>query len=295
MTDSIKIGLALGSGGVRGFAHLGVLDVLEQEGLRVDVITGASVGATLGAMYAFRPKLAPNLTHVQNYLHSEIYDHAKIKYLQESEESRQSLYDKFKVRLAKGAVFATSLTRESLIDEATLRSNVQYLVPPVNIEDAFITLGVVSFDITTGEEVVLTEGPLVDAVMASCAIPGVFPAVIHGDRQLMDGGIVDPVPCSAARKLGADVVIAVDVTPNLDAYGTMSGTYEVAMRAADISRQRLKSLLLEEADVVIPVDGSEVFWADFTRFEHCVELGREAGEQALPEIRRLLASRQSTQ
>lgn len=286
----MKTGLALGSGGVRGFAHFGVLEVLEREGLMVDVITGASVGATLGAMYAFRPKLAPNLTHMQNYLHSEIYDHAKIKYLQESEESRKSLYDKFKVRLAKGAVFATSLTKESLIDEATLRSNVQFLVPPVNIEDAFIKLGVVSFDIATGEEVVLCEGPLVDAVMASCAIPGVFPSVTHGERQLMDGGIVDPVPCNAARKLGADIVIAVDVTPNLDAYGTMSGTYEVAMRAADISRQRLKSLLLKEADVVISVDGSDVFWADFTRFDHCVDLGRQAAEQALPEIRRVLSA-----
>ena len=282
------IGLALGSGGVRGFAHLGVLEVLEREGIQPAAIAGSSVGAAIGAMYAFRPKLAPNLTHVRKYLQSELYDSTKLGYLKQSEENRKTIYDKLRVNLAKGAVLATSMTRASLFDSDTLRANVSYLVPPVDIQDALIPLAVISFDLTTGEELVQTEGALIDAVMASCAIPGVFPAVDVNGRQAMDGGIVNPVPSDRARALGADLVIAVDVTPQIAPLPALTGSYEVAMRASDITRQRLKALLLREADLVIQVATSDVFWADFTRFDDCVDLGREAAEQALPAIRRLM-------
>lgn len=282
------IGLALGSGGVRGFAHLGVLEVLEREGIQPAAIAGSSVGAAIGAMYAFRPKLAPNLTHVRKYLQSELYDSTKLGYLKQSEENRKTIYDKLRVNLAKGAVLATSMTRASLFDSDTLRANVSYLVPPVDIQDALIPLAVISFDLTTGEELVQTEGALIDAVMASCAIPGVFPAVDVNGRQAMDGGIVNPVPSDRARALGADLVIAVDVTPQIAPLPALNGSYEVAMRASDITRQRLKALLLREADLVIQVATSDVFWADFTRFDDCVDLGREAAEQALPAIRRLM-------
>ena len=282
------IGLALGSGGVRGFAHLGVLEVLEREGIQPAAIAGSSVGAAIGAMYAFRPKLAPNLTHVRKYLQSELYDSTKLGYLKHSEENRKTIYDKLRVNLAKGAVLATSMTRASLFDSDTLRANVSYLVPPVDIQDALIPLAVISFDLTTGEELVQTEGALIDAVMASCAIPGVFPAVDVNGRQAMDGGIVNPVPSDRARALGADLVIAVDVTPQIAPLPALNGSYEVAMRASDITRQRLKALLLREADLVIQVATSDVFWADFTRFDDCVDLGREAAEQALPAIRRLM-------
>lgn len=284
----MSIGLALGSGGVRGFAHLGVIEVLEREGIEISAIAGSSVGAALGSMYAFRPKLAPHLTHVKHYLESELYDTTKLDYLRRSEETRQNLYEKLRVRFAQGAVLATSLTRESLFDNTVLRDNVRFLLPPVNIEDAFIRFAAISFDLATGEEMVFDRGPLIEAVMASCAIPGVFPAVELDGRKLMDGGIVNPVPCDHVRELGANTVVAVDVTPTLDGLPKLSGSYEVAMRAADISRYRLKSLMLERADVVIEVDTAEVFWADFTRFDDCVERGRQAAEGALPAIREAL-------
>ncbi len=284
----MKVGLALGSGGVRGFAHLGVLEVLEHEKIPVDVLVGSSVGAAISAMYAFRPKLAPNLTHVQQYLHSELYDATKLNYFRQSEESRKNLYDKMRILFAQGAVFATSMTKNALFSEEILRKNVQFLLPPVNIEESLIKMAVVSFDLKTGEEVLLTEGSLIEAIMASCAIPGVFPPVEKEDWLLMDGGIVNPVPCDHVRQLGADVVIGVDVTPSPDPLQTLSSSYEVAMRAGDISRHRLKSILLQEADAVISVDATDVFWADFSRFEHSVEVGRQATRQALPAIRRLM-------
>ena len=289
--SDLRVGLALGSGGVRGFAHLGVLEVLEREGVPIHAIAGSSAGAAIGAMYAFRPKLAPNLTHVRRYLQSELYDTTKLDYLRRSEESRQNLYEKLRVRFAKGAVFATSLTRPSLFDMHVLRDNVRFLVPPVNIEDAFIPFAAVAFDLENGDEIVFDRGPLPEAVMASCAIPGVFPAVEHEGRKLMDGGIVNPVPVEPVRNLGANFVLAVDVTPTIEPLSGAVGSYELAMRAADISRYRLKALLLEQADLVIPIDTADVFWADFDRFEDCVERGRQAARAAIPAIRRALNER----
>ncbi len=284
----MKIGLALGSGGVRGFAHLGVLEVLEKNAFPIDAIVGSSAGAAFGAMYAFRPKLAPNLTQVRNYLLSDLYDATKLNYLRQSEETRNTLYEKMRIRLAQGAVFATSMSKSALMNEDVLRKNIQYLIPPVNIEESLIPFAAVTFDLASGEELLLRDGPLVEAIMASCAIPGVFPAIRHAERLLMDGGIVNPVPCSHARSLGADKVIAVDLTPQPDALRPLGTSYEVAMRAADISRFRLKSLLLADADAVIPVPLEDVFWADFSQVEHCIEAGREAARKALPRLQRLL-------
>ncbi len=285
----VKVGLALGGGGVRGFAHLGVIEVLEREGVPIDLIVGSSIGAAVGSMYAFRPKIAPSITQFRHYLHSELYDNTKLAYLRQSEESRENLYEKLKIRFAQGAVFATSLSKTSLFSEETLRKNVQYLIPPVNIEESLVPVSIITFDLCTGKEVVLTEGPLLEAVMASCAIPGVFPPIEREDMQLMDGGIVNPVPCDVARRQGAEVVIAVDLSPEPDPLAQLSNSYEMAMRAADISRFRLKKMIIQDADVVIPVETSEVFWADFSQFDHCVEVGRRCAQAALPRIRKVLS------
>ncbi len=286
----MQIGLALGSGGVRGFAHLGVLEILEQEGIEIGAIAGSSAGAAVGAMYAFRPKAAPNLTHLWRYLHSELFDATKIGYLRQSEESRKNFYDKMRVRLAQGAVFATTMTKPSLFSAETLRKNVEFLIPPVNIEESLIPFAAVSFDLSNGEEVVLRQGDLISAIMASCAIPGIFPGVDRDQALLMDGAIVNPVPCDHVRSLGADLVIAVDVSPSPDALQPLGNSYEIAMRAADISRFRLKSLMLKDADVVIPVNLQDVFWGDFSSIEHCLDMGREAARRALPTIRAALGT-----
>lgn len=292
----MKLGLALASGGAKGFAHLGVLEVLERENINIDILTGSSVGAVMAAMYAFRPKLQPSITQCKNYLHSSLYDNTKLTYFKQYEDGAQTLYDKLKVTLGKSAVFTASFAKYSLFDISVLQRNVEYLVSPVNIEESIIKLGIVVFDLRSGQEILLTEGPLVEAVMASAAIPGIFPHIpgdrlgLSEDMMLMDGGIVNPIPADHARALGADIVIAVDIAPEPDSMPTLNNTYEVAMRAADLSRIKLKNRIIKDADVVIPVDTRNVFWADFSMFEESLELGRRAAEAALPKIRNALAA-----
>ncbi len=292
----MKLGLALASGGAKGFAHLGVLEVLERENINIDILTGSSIGAVIASMYAFRPKLQPSITQCQNYLRSSLYDNTKLTYFKNYEDGAQTFYDKLKVTLGKSAVFTTSFAKYSLFNIGVLQRNIEYLISPVNIEESMIKLGIVVFDLKSGKELLLKEGPLVEANMASAAIPGIFPHIpgdrlgLPSDMMLMDGGIVNPVPADHARDLGADVVIAVDISPEPDPMPPLTNTYEVAMRAADLSRLRLKDRILKDADVVIPVDTKKVFWADFTKFDECLDLGREAAEKALPAIRKAMAN-----
>jgi NTE family protein len=178
--------LALGGGGVRGLAHIGILSVLEREGIRPAVLAGTSMGGLVAA--AFAVGLSPEaltrevseFTHLRRLLTLVDFAPARRGLLQ-GDRVRNFLVDK----LGRDTTFA----------------------------DLPLPLGLVAVDIDSGEEVVLTQGPLVDAVLATCAVPGVFSPVRLGDRYLSDGGILNNVPADVARRLGAEVVIAVDVGP----------------------------------------------------------------------------------
>jgi len=185
-----RLGLALGGGGVRGLAHIGILRVLEREGIRPAVMAGTSMGGLVAAAYAagLSPQALTDevseFTHLRRLL--TLVDLAPARRgLLQGERIRSMLIDK----LGKDTTFA----------------------------DLPFPLGLVAVDIDTGEEVVLTRGSLVEAVLATCAVPGIFPPVRSGDRFLSDGGILNNVPADVARRLGAEVVIAVDVGPEFGA------------------------------------------------------------------------------
>jgi NTE family protein len=183
MTNEVRIGLALGSGGARGAAHTGVLKVLEREKILPTVVAGSSIGSLIGAAYAVGKPTA----------------------------------DMEKEWLAVGVSkvlrgFMPTFPSAGLSSGHELRKLLPGLFGDIAIEDLAMPFAAVACDIDTGEPVVITKGPLVDAILASTAIPGIFFPVRRESRILVDGGMVDPVPVSVCRALGADVVIAVDIT-----------------------------------------------------------------------------------
>jgi len=189
MDDAAKrkrpaVGLALGSGGARGSAHTGVLRVLEREGVEISMIAGSSIGALVGATYAAG---IPT-------------DQVEREWLQTDG-----------ARLLR--TFLPTFPRAGLSSGNELRRYLFDLLGERKIEDLPIPYAAVTCDIDTGETVILDRGSLVDAVRASTAIPGVFHPLRHGERLLVDGGLVDPVPIATCRDLGADIVVAVDITP----------------------------------------------------------------------------------
>jgi NTE family protein len=250
-----KIGLALGSGSARGLAHIGVLKVLKKEGIQVDFIAGSSIGSLIGVLYAngIDPEMMEGLA-----LHLK----------------RKHWLD-FTV---PGYGFITGEKVKELIMLLTHRKN---------LEDLQIPMAVIATDLLTGERVVFNEGNAADAVRASISIPGVFTPVVKEKQVLVDGGVVERVPISIVKEMGADIVIAVDVLPQKRNPMRIKSIFDVIMHSLEIMERRV----FDEqrlADVLIQPDVSNIHPADFSQVAECVQKGEEAAQNALEEIQKLI-------
>ncbi len=202
-----KVGLALGGGGARGWAHIGVIEALEEAGVRVSYVAGASMGALVGGAYA-AGKL-PLLREFALQL-----------------DWKQVLYYFLEV----------NFPRSGLIDGTRIAAFVRQQVSRSNIESLPLPFATVATDVMTGREVVMKKGDLIEAIRASISIPGIFTPVNREGAVLVDGGLVNPVPVSVAREMGADFVIAVDLNQ-----GALGRPRRPKARAARPAAQRLES------------------------------------------------------
>jgi NTE family protein len=257
-----RVGLALGGGGARGFAEVGVLRVLAEEKIPVDVIAGTSVGALIGALYADRP------------------DVFALEYEALALEE-EDLLDRSLLSLISGGGYAKG---ERI--EIFLKARLKHAA----IEDLPLRFAAVATDLASGATVAFERGPIAPAVRASAAIPGIFAPVALGGRLYVDGGVSNPVPADVARRLGAELVIAVSIpreTPKEPPRTEVGVTLQsIAIMAAEIGRCRER-----EADVVIIPEVGDVAFDDFTQKRRLIEAGMTATRAALPEIRRALAAR----
>ncbi len=256
-----RVGLALGGGGARGFAEIGVLRVLEQEKIPVDLVVGTSVGSLIGVLYADTGRVI-DLEFVAFAIEEEdIFD--------------TSLLSFFSGGLVKGERLERFLER-------TLRHR--------RFEELPVRFAAVAVDLRTGRDVLLASGPIAPAVHASCAIPGVFVPVELDGVTYVDGGVADPVPAAAARRLGAEVVRAAAI-PAAIPDQPPSNPVQVALHAANIQAAHIGRLRAAEADVVITPEVGDVAYDDFSQKRRLVDAGIAATEAALPAIRAAIAAR----
>jgi NTE family protein len=256
-----KVGLALGGGGARGFAEVGVLRVLEQEKIPISFVAGSSVGSLVGALYADTGRVLDAEFHAVAVTEEDLFDYRAL------------------------AVFSGGFVKGERLRQflgANLKSR--------TIEQMRIPYAAVAVDVATGRAVAFQRGPVAPAVHASCAIPGVFVPVSIGERTYVDGGVVNPVPADVARSMGADVVIAVSIPP-LTRRSVPTNPIAVAYQAVTIMSAEIARLRAREADVVISPDVGDVAYDDFTQKKRLIAAGEEAARKALPEIRALLAAR----
>lgn len=251
-----KIGLALGSGSARGFAHLGVLKVLEEHNISIDFIAGSSMGALIGALYAAGQTI------------EDIHRMAKVL--------RSKYYIDFTV--PKMGFIAGNRAKE-LIEIFTYQKN---------IEETTIPLAVIATDLIKGEKVIFKEGPICDAVRASISIPGVFVPVKMGDKLLVDGGVMDRIPVSVAKEMGADIVIGVDVSP-IEPKAELHSIIDVMIQSIDILQFELVKYRQVGADVMIRPKVEGFSSSDFSDFEEIVTLGEQAALASLPAIKQLIS------
>jgi NTE family protein len=255
------IGLALGGGFARGFAHLGVLQVLEQNHIPISHIAGTSVGSILGAAYASGAPLARII------------------------EACRTL--RFR-HIARWRV-----SRLGLASNHRLGNLIERVFESRRFEDLRIPLAVVATDLTSGEPVMFTQGNLVDAIRASCAFPGLFEPVEIGTRCLADGGLVAPVPTRAARDLGAVTVIGVSVGMQDGHRGAPTNIFQVVSRAVSAAQKHQLEVWERHADLVLRPDVQHLAWDDFERAEEAIAAGAAAARGALPRIEKLLGQKVS--
>ena len=257
------VGLALGGGFARGFAHLGVLQVLEQNEIPISHIAGTSVGSILGAAYASGAPLSRIIATCRTLRFRDI---------------------------ARWRV-----SRLGLASNQRLGSLIERVFESRQFEDLRIPLAVVATDLTSGEPVVFTQGNLVDAIRASCAFPGLFEPVEIGTRCLADGGLVAPVPTRAARDLGATSVIGISVGMQDGHRGAPTNIFQVVSRAVSAAQKHQLEVWERHADLVLRPEVQSLAWDDFDRAEEAIEAGATAARRALPRIQKLLGQTEEPQ
>ena len=280
-----KVGLVLGGGGVRGFSHIGVLKVLEEEGIDIDLIVGTSAGALIGGAYASGQTPDEIERKIDAYLQSPEFDDSRMKsiglfFTQEE----KNILKKAQQFIMNRVLFVQAFFKPSILPSHDFLSLMNYFLPDLDIKETRIPLHVVSTDLISGKKIVFSEGSLRKVVLASCAVPGAVEPVRYGDWLLADGGITSLVPVHAAREAGADVVIAVTVDRDLQTNLRIETAKDVVFRAGEITPSVLEAAELADADVIIRPQVGNLHWMDFKRAVDLVKAGESAARDSLKSI-----------
>lgn len=263
----IRVALVLGAGGARGWAHLGILKVLEEENIHIDMIVGTSIGALVGGIYA--RTASTTLT-------------------------QQWTIDRFPTKFkARRRIFDYTLPFRSILRGRKIFRMLRDGLEDADFLDLVIPASIVAVDILTGEEVLLEKGKICDAIMASIAVPCLFPPIRLENRWLMDGGLVNPVPVDVALQKGANTVIAVCVARKAEhtPYAGTPGVMEVLYRAINIVHAQVTKDFAQQADVVIYPNVSSVGLVDFHMGQVLMRAGIEACREHIADIQQKIASK----
>ena len=252
-----KLGLALGGGAARGFAHIGVIQVLEEAGIRPDLVVGTSAGSLVAALYAHGKNGAELAT--------------------------------LALTMDEGAITDWAYPSRGMIRGEALARYVRDATAGLAIEQSKLRLGIVATDLDSGTAVLFERGDTGQAVRASSSVPAVFQPVKIGSREYVDGGLVSPVPVRFARQMGAEMVIAVDISTPPDGNAT-GDTLKLLLQTFAIMGKSINQFELQGADVVLRPVLVGVSSADFTSRVRAIRAGREMAAALLPEIKAKLAA-----
>ncbi|KKI93755.1 esterase [Bacillus sp. SA1-12] len=261
MTKEPKIGLALGSGGARGFAHLGVLKVLRDAGIQVDLIAGSSMGALVGCFYA-------------------------------SGLSIERMYQ-FALAFKRKYYLDFTVPKMGFIAGNRVKELIRLFTHRKTFSELDIPVAVVATDLYDGSKVIFKDGPVAEAVRASIAIPGIFvPEKING-KLLVDGGVVDRVPVSVVKDMGADIIIAVDVS-HVKRNEEITSIFDVIMQSLDIMQDELVHHREIASDIMIRPHVEQYSSRAFTNIKEIIEIGEKEALQHVEKIHTLIAKWKET-
>jgi NTE family protein len=260
MNDKTKIGLALGSGSMKGLAHIGVLKVLLREKIPVHLVAGSSIGALIGALFCCG--------------------------------TNWDILEKFVYQLRKSHLIDLTVPKKGLIEGRKIHDMLKLITQAKNFSDLAIPLAVTATDLEKGELVVIKEGSVADAVRASISIPGIFKPVKWQSRTLVDGAVLERVPVSVVREMGADIVLAVDVKGKKnDSPVQINNIFEVIVHAIDLLNDKAFYDSCAGAEVVIMPELPNVGLFNLELAEETIKAGETAALNQVAMIKALLAGK----
>ena len=263
----INIGLALGGGGARGLVHIGVLKSLKKQGIPVHMVAGASIGATIGAMYA--ATLDPDWVEkrFRQFVQSDLYKKIGLDRLVPTDQPNSSIFQTAATYVKNQIIVNLANDRLGILKQDRLLQVLEYLIPVKTFEELKIPFSCLTLDLNSGEDIIFKTGDLVEATLASSAIPGFIPPVEKNGLLLTDGSVSCPVPVITVRKMGADFSISVNVGMNNFETLQNPNLLQVLGRAEQITSTRLGELKANTADITIRPNTMDVYWAEFNKID----------------------------
>ncbi len=282
-----KIGLALGGGGARGLSHIGVLKILEAARVPIAMIAGTSIGALVGGCYALRPDAIELERRVREYIESPQFKNTGLDRFKRPEPA-ENFFGQVAKYVRERIVINLAHSRLSVVGADRMGRVVEAVLDDRRIEDTKIPLLIVATDLHTGDDCIMREGSIREAALASAAIPGFLPPVKQNGHLLVDGAVTAPVPVRALQDAGMDIIIAVDVGQEISTQPEAQNIVDIMFRTNSITSHKLKTLLLEAADVIVRPDVGHIHWADFQNIRDLIEEGERAAREKLPDILELI-------
>lgn len=285
--ENQKIGLALGGGGARAFVHLGVIARLEEAGLQPGWISGSSMGAVLGALYAADPVADRSIPKILEYFQkSSLFGGLTRQSKGDGLHKRPGFFGVAARKMATCSVAATISMRLGLRKMNPVNKAIDHHFGTHNtrFEDLRLPFAANSLNLTKALLAEHSSGPLAPALKAGVAIGLIFAPYMWDGDQHADAAPIAPVPVSMCRTLGAEKVLAVDICAPVDRPMECYSGFDVVRRILSVQSELLNNAEIDNADVVLKIDCSDVFWGDFSHIDQLYERGRKATEAVLPEI-----------
>ncbi|MBU1076229.1 MAG: patatin-like phospholipase family protein [Spirochaetes bacterium] len=284
-----KRALALGGGSARGIAHLGFLKVLEDHNLMPDMIIGTSFGAMIGGAYASGHYTVSELIEkLKDLIFSDEFKEMGIGLITNADqESNIKFINQLRESIKKIKFYHALLNRKFIVSNDKLEKVLRIIIPDINIEDMPVKFAAVALDLKTKKEFLMDKGSLVRSILASSCIPGVFEPVNMKNMLLVDGGWINKVPVPFARSLGADKIIAIDVSNPFHQKVEYKSGLALLRFADSITANILKSYQIMTADLVICPIRSRVEWFEFGKYKKIIQYGEKAALLYLPQIKKI--------
>jgi NTE family protein len=288
MKRGFKVGLALGGGGARGFAHLGVIKALERHSIPIDLVVGTSMGAIIGAAYCLNPDASVIESRILEMIKQPEIKRLESFFAQASEENHQKfVIQKLLGKIKNIYLWNLRAAKRWIIRTEPIVRILQELFKEQRFSNAQIPFACTAVDLNTATCVTIQEGRILEAILASSSIPGIFAPVKRGEQLLADGGVLSSVPARQARILGADFLIGVDLNPKYSKRESLTGLDEM-FQADWIKSCYINRLNLRYCDWVIKPEIVNLSWSAFSQGKFCIQQGESVALRDIDEIKRAL-------